>query len=118
MSFELEALLALLIGAGVGAVATPPMARLARATGVMDIPGGYKPHEGPTPYLGGVAVLVSVLTATLITAGVSSPVPMIALAAIAICALGTADDRRPIPPLVRLALQAGVAAAVWGAGAG
>src|SRR4051794_37034247 len=118
MSLELEALLALLIGAAVSAVATPTMARIARATGILDVPGGYKQHDRPTPYLGGVAVLLGVLTATLITAGVSDPVPAIALAATAICALGTIDDRRPIPPALRLLVQAGIAAAVWGAGAG
>jgi UDP-N-acetylmuramyl pentapeptide phosphotransferase/UDP-N-acetylglucosamine-1-phosphate transferase len=118
MSLELEALLALLIGAGVGAVALPPMARLARATGIVDVPGGYKQHDRPTPYLGGVAVLLAVLTATLIMAGVSSPIPAIALAAIAICALGTLDDRRPIPAGVRLAVQTAVAVIVWDAGAG
>lgn len=118
MSLELEALLALLIGMGVGVIAVPPMARLARATGIIDVPGGYKQHERPTPYLGGVAVLLAILTATLVMAGVSSPIPAIALAATAICALGTLDDRRPIPPAVRLAVQAGIAAALWGAGAG
>jgi UDP-GlcNAc:undecaprenyl-phosphate GlcNAc-1-phosphate transferase len=118
MSFELEALLALLIGTGVGAVVTFPMARVARATGIMDVPGGYKQHDRPTPYLGGVAVLLSVLTATLIVAGVSSPIPVIALAATAICVLGTVDDWRPISPVIRLAVQAGIAVAIWGAGAG
>jgi UDP-GlcNAc:undecaprenyl-phosphate GlcNAc-1-phosphate transferase len=118
MSLELKAVLALLIGAGVGAVVTPPMARVAQATGIIDVPGGYKQHGRPTPYLGGVAVLLAVLTATLIMAGVSSPIPMIALTATAICALGTADDWRPIPPIGRLAVQAGVALVIWEAGAG
>src|SRR4051812_38748281 len=98
MSLELEALLALLIAAVVGTVATPLMARMARAAGIIDVPGGYKQPPRPTPYLGGAAVLVGVLAATLIVGGVSSPIPMIALAACAVCLLGTADDRRPIPP--------------------
>lgn len=118
MSFELEALLALLIGAGVSAAATPPMARLARALGIIDVPGGYKQHGRPTPYLGGVAVLVGVLAAMLIVAGVSGPVPWVALTAAAVCALGTIDDRSPVPPGVRLIIQAGIATLAWAAGFG
>jgi UDP-GlcNAc:undecaprenyl-phosphate/decaprenyl-phosphate GlcNAc-1-phosphate transferase len=118
MSPELEALLALLIAAVVATVATPLMTRVARAAGIIDVPGGYKQHQRPTPYLGGAAILVGVLAATLIVGGVSSPIPMIALAASAICLLGTADDRRPIPPAVRVVVQGCIAAAVWAAGAG
>ena len=118
MSSDLEALAALGVAAALSALLTPTMARLARRGGILDRPVGYKGHGQPTPYLGGTAILLSVLAATMITAGVSSPVPEITVCAVAVCALGTLDDWRPIPPAIRLVAHAALAAAIWEAGAG
>jgi UDP-GlcNAc:undecaprenyl-phosphate GlcNAc-1-phosphate transferase len=118
MAPDLEALVALLIAAAVTGLATPLMSRLAQQAGILDHPIGYKRHARPTPYLGGVAILLGVLTAFLIMAGGSSPMAAIAVAAVAICLLGTLDDWRPTSPVARVVLHAGVGAFVWEAGAG
>lgn len=118
MSSDLEAVAALAIAAALSALLTPAMASLARRGGVLDHPVGYKGHGRPTPYLGGIAILLSVLAATMITAGVSRPVPEITVCAVAVCALGTLDDWRPIPPAIRMIAHAALAAAIWEAGAG
>src|SRR4051794_21840051 len=115
---ELEALVAVLVSATVCAGSIRPVARLARRTGIIDRPGGYKQHERPTPYLGGAAVLLGVVAATLITVGLPGPMAFILAGAALICLLGTLDDRRPISPVLRLFGQATVAAGIWAAGAG
>jgi UDP-GlcNAc:undecaprenyl-phosphate GlcNAc-1-phosphate transferase len=118
MASDARTIAAFVAAAALTAVATPVLAGLARRAGILDHPGGYKEHERPTPYLGGVAILLGVLAATLATAGVESPLPAIAAAAAAICLLGTIDDWRPIPPAPRVAVQAAAGAAIWEAGAG
>ena len=118
MPSEQTAAAALIIAAGVSAVATPLMIRVARRAGILDHPGGYKRHALPTPYLGGLGILIAVLVALVVTAGTSEPVPIVACGAVAICLLGTADDRRTISATLRLAVQAGVGVSVWAAGAG
>ena len=118
MPSDESALAALLVSAGVSAAATPVMIRVARRAGIIDHPGGYKRHARPTPYLGGLAILVAVLVASVASAGTSSPIPIIACGAVAICLLGTVDDLRAISPVPRLAVQAAVGVAVWTANAG
>lgn len=110
---------ALILASGVAFAATPLIAALARKAGILDFPAaGYKQHERATPYLGGVAVLVAMLSATLAFAGVSEPIPAIVLGAVAICAVGTLDDWRPVSRTLRVTAQTGVGVAIWGAGAG
>jgi UDP-GlcNAc:undecaprenyl-phosphate GlcNAc-1-phosphate transferase len=118
MPADVEALLALVIAAAVTGLATPLMSRLATQTGILDHPVGYKRHERPTPYLGGVAILLGAIAAFLVMAGVSSPIPAIAAAAVAVCLLGTLDDWRPMSPFLRLAFHAAIGVFVWQAGAG
>jgi UDP-GlcNAc:undecaprenyl-phosphate GlcNAc-1-phosphate transferase len=118
MSLELKALLAVAVAAAVAGLASPLMARLAVLVGLLDRPGGYKRHERPTPYLGGVAILLGVAAATTAVEGLASPLPVVLLGAAAMCVLGTVDDWRPIAPATRLAVQAAIAAAVWWGDAG
>jgi UDP-GlcNAc:undecaprenyl-phosphate/decaprenyl-phosphate GlcNAc-1-phosphate transferase len=118
VSLEVKAMLAAVVAIVVTGLATPLMARTARAIGLMDRPGGYKQHERATPYLGGAAILLGVIAAVLLVQGVGKPVPVVLLAAAAMCALGTIDDWRPIAPGVRLAVQAMIGAAIWAGDAG
>src|SRR5918995_424444 len=60
MPSDESAVAAVIVGAGVSAIATPMMIRVARRAGILDHPGGYKRHARPTPYLGGVAIIVAV----------------------------------------------------------
>jgi UDP-GlcNAc:undecaprenyl-phosphate/decaprenyl-phosphate GlcNAc-1-phosphate transferase len=118
MPSDANAVAALGIAAGVCAFATPLMIRLAHGAGILDYPGGYKRHFAPTPCLGGLAILLAVLVATVVTAGTAEPFPVIACGAAVICLLGIADDRRAISPALRVAIQAGIGASVWAAGGG
>lgn len=118
MSLELKALVAVAVAGVVVALVTPAMARLAPRIGLLDRPGGYKQHERPTPYLGGIAILLGVAAAALVVEGVVTPLPVVLLAAAALCAVGTMDDWRPIPPGARLAVQAATGVAVWAGDAG
>src|SRR5215213_6375122 len=102
------------IGLGACALAIPLAIRLAWRTGIVDHPGpGYKLHSRSTPYLGGLAILLGALAATLIIGPRGEQVFAIAVAAFVICAIGTFDDWRPVSPWLRLALQAGVGLALW-----
>jgi UDP-N-acetylmuramyl pentapeptide phosphotransferase/UDP-N-acetylglucosamine-1-phosphate transferase len=73
--------------------------RLARRVQLVDNPGPLKPHDSATPYLGGVAVALGLLVGTV----VYRPLLLIPLGMA--LAIGTADDIRPLPPLVRLVAE-------------
>ncbi len=65
----------------------------------VDKPGPLKPHDSATPYLGGVAVGLGLLVGTV----AYRPLLLIPLGMA--LAIGTADDIRPLPPLVRLVAE-------------
>lgn len=89
------------IAVGVGAffvslLATPLAARFAARVGLVDWPGPLKPQTRATPYLGGVGLGCGLaLGAAVLNLWLFVPLAMA-------LALGTADDLRPLPPLVRL----------------
>jgi UDP-GlcNAc:undecaprenyl-phosphate GlcNAc-1-phosphate transferase len=88
------------IGACTVALVTTPLAmRLARRVQLVDKPGPLKPQTSATPYLGGVAVALGLVVGTV----AYRPILLIPLAMA--LAIGTADDVRPLPPLVRLAAE-------------
>lgn len=107
------------VAAGVTSVLlSEPLRRFALSHGLVDRPDVHKVHRRPTPYLGGVSIAV----ATLLPVGLllSDPRPgllVIAAMAVAICALGLADDLRPLTPLSRLAVELAAASVVVCAGA-
>ena len=96
---------------------TPFAGRLAYRLGILDHPREHKIHQEVTPYLGGLAVAGGLLVATTITAGTSAQLLVILLGAIAMAALGLADDWRGVGPVVKLLFEAGAAVALWLAGA-
>jgi UDP-GlcNAc:undecaprenyl-phosphate GlcNAc-1-phosphate transferase len=91
------------------------MQSLAARTGFYDEPLGYKRHLQPTPYLGGAAVFAGFLASGLAFASGLPHLAMIMLAALALFAVGTVDDRVGLGVLVRLAVQVGAAIALWSA---
>ena len=113
-----DVVVAIAIAIAICALMCPAMVALAWRTGIVDHPGGYKRHARSTPYLGGLAILFSVIATTFLVAGTSSPLPAIAIAAAALCLLGTFDDWRPTSPALRVAAQAGIGLWAWNAGAG
>ncbi len=101
-------------------VATPIAIRIAHRIGFYDHPIGesYKVHIAPTPYLGGAAVLAAVALGVL-TLG--SELPRLALIvglAVVLWIVGTLDDGRPLHPVGRLLLEAGIGVPLWLGGLG
>ncbi|MBV9464851.1 MAG: undecaprenyl/decaprenyl-phosphate alpha-N-acetylglucosaminyl 1-phosphate transferase [Solirubrobacterales bacterium] len=91
--------------------------RVARLTGFMDWPVGYKGHRSPTPYLGGAAVIAAVLLAW-IAFGASGRLATIAAGTVLLCLVGTVDDRVNLAPQWRILAEVGVAGLLWGADLG
>jgi UDP-GlcNAc:undecaprenyl-phosphate GlcNAc-1-phosphate transferase len=86
----------------VTAVATPVVIVVARRTGIVDRPGELKPQSDPIPYLGGVAVFLGM------TVGVAVGRPTVLVPLGGALALGVADDRFDLPPLIRLVGQVAI----------
>jgi UDP-GlcNAc:undecaprenyl-phosphate/decaprenyl-phosphate GlcNAc-1-phosphate transferase len=113
-----ELVFAFAVALGATLVLTPLAIRLAGATGFFDHPAGYKGHDNPTPYLGGVAVVAGFLiAAALFGSGAGAIVP-IAVGAAVLLGVGTIDDRYGLSPLTRLAIEAAVACVLYAAGIG
>jgi UDP-GlcNAc:undecaprenyl-phosphate/decaprenyl-phosphate GlcNAc-1-phosphate transferase len=98
--------LIVVVAAAATLVATPLVMKLAGRLGVVDRPGVLKPQQAPVPYLGGVAVFAGVVVGA--AAGRPSVLIPLALA----LALGVADDRLDLAPLLRLAGQVTIGATV------
>jgi UDP-N-acetylmuramyl pentapeptide phosphotransferase/UDP-N-acetylglucosamine-1-phosphate transferase len=92
---------------------TPVAIAVAHRARFLDQPTGYKRHAGPTPYLGGAAVLGGVLVAVGITATDLDPVAPILGCAALLWAVGTIDDRRTVRPSLRVTLELAVAVFLW-----
>ncbi|MBK8270240.1 MAG: hypothetical protein IPK83_18880 [Planctomycetes bacterium] len=107
----------------VALMAGPVVKRLAIRFDFFDRPdGGLKPHDRPIPYLGGLAIymgwLAAIATATWASASnsdaqlpaspMSRPLLWIALGGTVMMLTGLIDDRRHVPPMLRLAIQAAV----------
>lgn len=103
---------ALVAAMGVSFLLTPVAIRLAVRTEFFDHPIGYKGHDRPTPYLGGLAVMAGLLAGSLIFDAADEYLRLI-VAALAICAVGTLDDRIGLGVTLRLIVQVATAVAVW-----
>jgi UDP-GlcNAc:undecaprenyl-phosphate GlcNAc-1-phosphate transferase len=111
-------LLSLAIAATVVYTATPYAIRLAGRLQFYDKPAGYKGHTRPTPYLGGAALMVGFVIAVLLSAGDwRKTVPLVGGVAL-LWTVGTIDDRRTVPPLVRVVIELVLAAMIWASGLG
>jgi UDP-GlcNAc:undecaprenyl-phosphate/decaprenyl-phosphate GlcNAc-1-phosphate transferase len=103
---------ALVGSASCAALLVPVARRVAVRTEFFDHPAGYKQHFQPTPYLGGAAVMGGVLAGTLLFDGFSDYKRML-VAALAICAVGTLDDRVGLGVTLRMLVQVLTAVALW-----
>jgi UDP-N-acetylmuramyl pentapeptide phosphotransferase/UDP-N-acetylglucosamine-1-phosphate transferase len=100
------------------ALLVEPARRLAWRYGLTDQPAGHKPHRRPTPYLGGVAILVG----TLIPAGLGARggglgLWAVAGSAVVAAALGLADDLGGLSTRARLVVEVVLAAVLVAGGA-
>jgi len=106
----------------VSLVLTPIAIAAALRFGVLDVPSERKSHVTPTPYLGGIAIVVAV-TGAIFLAAALRPAPrqlgvlggLLAIA-VAMAALGLLDDLRGLPVLVRFGLQVAAGLGLWSIG--
>jgi UDP-GlcNAc:undecaprenyl-phosphate/decaprenyl-phosphate GlcNAc-1-phosphate transferase len=116
----LQSLGAFAVAATISLVVTPLAIRAALRLGVLDRPGEHKSHSTPTPYLGGVAIVLAVTLAIVLAAlvrGESSATltPLLGILAIALtmAATGLIDDLRGLPVALRFGLQLSAALGLW-----
>ena len=102
-----------LIAAVVAVLASPLLAIVGRRFRLIDRPGALKIHGTPVPVTGGAAVVLAVVTALALTGGSD---PWIAAAACLALGGGMVDDARPLPPWVRVVLQASAGLLLVGGG--
>ena len=103
---------------------TPVPIAVAIRIGVLDRPGGHKGHESPTPYLGGVAIVVA-FSASVVAAAVAQPptsgrdeLVIVLILAVALAIVGLADDLWSLSPTVRLVAEVLCAVQLWRMDAG
>jgi UDP-GlcNAc:undecaprenyl-phosphate GlcNAc-1-phosphate transferase len=99
-------------------VATPIAIRVAERTKFFDHPREYRKHPHPTPFLGGAAVLVAFLLASLLVADVDGKLFVPLGCAAALWLIGTIDDRIAVRPYWRVLAEVAAAAALFAAGLG
>jgi len=117
-----QSLAAFAVAAVVSLVLTPIAIRAALRLGVLDRPGEHKSHRTPTPYLGGVAIVLavtlSIVLAALLRPESSALAQLLGLLAIAVAMAltGLLDDLRGLPVTVRFGVQLLAALGLWGIG--
>lgn len=105
-------LIAFAVSVLVTLVVTPLSRRLALTTDLVDKPGQHKSHIRPTPYLGGIGLIASVLVALGLDARANPRVGAVALGAALIGTIGLMDDDRTVDTRLRFLAELGVAAVV------
>lgn len=96
--------------------AAPLVRALMLRQGMLDIPNHRSSHSLVTPRGGGLACLLGVVTAAIVTALIGREVPWVAVAAATVLGIvGYADDRGSLPALPRLLAQGAAGAAVGAA---
>ena len=94
-------------------VLTPVMRKIAIATDVVDLPNSsHKSHKKPVPYLGGVAIIIGIISiaySTSLIANFTSSTFWLATSvlgpALALGLIGLWDDVKNLPPLPRFIAQ-------------
>jgi UDP-GlcNAc:undecaprenyl-phosphate/decaprenyl-phosphate GlcNAc-1-phosphate transferase len=112
MPDELRIVGAFLAALLIALLTTPLARRIAVRTAFFDHPIGYKGHARPTPYLGGIAVMAGLLAGTVIF-GAADDYKRLIVAALAIFAVGTLDDRIGLGVTLRLLVQVLTGVAIW-----
>jgi UDP-GlcNAc:undecaprenyl-phosphate GlcNAc-1-phosphate transferase len=91
---------------------------LARRLDFLDRPVGWKQHASPTPYLGGLAVLLGFgLAAVALADGTGTYAPIV-VCAVALAVLGIADDRWNVGARYRVGAELASGAVLWAADLG
>lgn len=118
MPVELRLAAAGAAGALLALAATPIAIAVARRTGFYDVPERYKAHDGPTPYLGGGAVMAAFAATGLAFGGAAGQYWPVLAGALLLWVVGTVDDKRFVPPSWRVLAELGAGALLWAMGLG
>src|SRR3954471_6316746 len=105
MPDEARLILAFALALSTALAMTPVAIAVAGRTGFYDRPVGYKGHAAPTPYLGGAAVVLGFVAATLALTGDWERTVPLTLGVITLWVVGTVDDRRNVTPLGRVTVE-------------
>ena len=106
------------IGSFLGVVALTPLARqVALRFGITDRPGHGKLHTKVTPYLGGVAILLTALVASSFLPSWSAQGVGILVGAAVVGLVGLIDDMRMLGPVPRLVTEVAAASLAFATGA-
>ena len=116
MEEGLRSVLALAVAGALVMVTVPLARRVALATDLLDRPRDYKAHATAVPYLGGAGVLAAFAVSATIFGDALSRIPTVLALAALLLLMGTADDRRPLGPGLRFAVQVGAAVALFADG--
>jgi UDP-GlcNAc:undecaprenyl-phosphate/decaprenyl-phosphate GlcNAc-1-phosphate transferase len=117
-----QALGAFLFAATVSLVLTPVAIATAVRLGVLDRPGAHKSHTTPTPYLGGIAIVVAVALSITVAAALRADsgsllqLSGLLVTAVLVALVGLVDDLRGLPVLVRFGAQFAAALSLWSLG--
>jgi UDP-GlcNAc:undecaprenyl-phosphate GlcNAc-1-phosphate transferase len=112
---HIDALWGFLVAGVISFAMAPLAARLARSIGAIDTPRERGLSDQPTPSLGGLAILAGIAVAGVLflplfgDGGVDEQTRGIAMGALAIALVGTADDIWDLPAVAKLAGQIGAA---------
>lgn len=99
-------LLSAFILTGIFMLALRPVAAWA---GLMDVPGGRKTHDNPTPLIGGIGIYLGVVVACLLSPTLMQQFGWLLASAGLILVSGVVDDRFELRASVRILIQAGAA---------
>ena len=102
MYFALQFLVALLVTA----LCIRPLARLAPTLGLCDRPGPRKVHAQPMPRVGGIAMALGIVAATVLARQFDHSLTGLLAGAGTLLAFGIWDDRNDLGPLPKFAGQA------------
>lgn len=95
------------------AAATLVLRRVALRWNLTDRPGGHKSHSKPTPYLGGVAIMIgTVVPPVALLGSADQRIVGILIGAVTIALLGLVDDISSLSARARLAVESLVAGGV------
>jgi UDP-GlcNAc:undecaprenyl-phosphate GlcNAc-1-phosphate transferase len=118
MTEGVRLLIAFGLAFAVAAAATPVAIAIARRIGLYDHPTGYKRHAVATPYLGGMAVALGLVAASLAVTPRVDGLEVIVVVTVGLLCIGTLDDRIGLGVASRLFAQLSAAAALYYAGLG
>jgi UDP-GlcNAc:undecaprenyl-phosphate GlcNAc-1-phosphate transferase len=99
-------LIALIAAMVISFAVTPVVKEFAKRVGAMDVPKDERRmHKVPIPRMGGLAIFLGFLLSILVLLDLRGPIRGMLLGAVIIVVVGVIDDIKPLPALIKFALQ-------------